>query len=100
MRISVKKVQTFEDTGLIAGLQRIVGSASASKNKRRIKAANRIQEDLSNLDAFLTLVKRWKVKRGSYIVPTHHLSLAKKVNLYIRKDTVVQTIKSYLWQRK
>ncbi len=94
MRISVNKVKNLEDSSLISGFEKVIKEALASKDERRIKAANIIQEDVSNLDAFLTLYKRWKVTRGSYVVPTHYLNLAKKVRLYISKDTTTQRIKS------
>lgn len=92
MRISINKVKDFENSSLIAGFEEIIKEALASKDERRIKAANRIQENVSNLNAFLSLCKQWKTRRGCYIVPLSHLGLAKKINIFIGKETLLNKI--------
>ena len=99
MRISVKRVEMFESSGLLGGLKKVALTAQKSGDSRRMKAAKQIQADLKKIEAFLMFCKDWKIKRGSYVVPTDHLFIARSVKSYITKDTPRQNFKS-LWRRQ
>ena len=99
MKISVQKVQAFENSGLIEHYESVTKAALVSDDERRIKAAEQVQESASNLRVFLSCCKMWKKKRGYYIVPQKHHNIANKVRIYINKDGLFSRIRAR-WQRK
>jgi len=99
VKISVQKVQAFEESGLVEHYENVIKAALTSKDELRIKAAKQVQESVSNLHVFLSCCKMWKKKRGYYIVPQKHHNIANKVRIYINKDGLFSRIRAR-WQRK
>ena len=92
MKISIEKVGVLRGSLIVEMYKKVIDDANKSGDSRRIGAAKQVLISRTKLMNFLEAAKKWKTKKGKYLVPRSDFSIVDGVSVFIKPESVFTKI--------